>query len=70
MSTVKLNHFHCPGAGNDAPQEGFEVLESDNPFFHPGQFLIDLEGLEECNVEVLEESELPFDPFDLDDHPW
>jgi len=70
MSTVKLNHFHCPGAGNDAPQEGFEVVESDTPLFTPGTFLLDLSGLEECEVEVVAEEELGFDPFDLDSHPW
>lgn len=70
MSTVKLNHFVCPGANPDAPTEGFEVVESNNPFFAPGDFLLDLNGLEECEVEVLEEEELDFDPHVFESHPW
>lgn len=70
MPTVKLNHFTCPGAGNDTPQEGFEVMESEAPFFQPGDFLLDLSGLEDCEVEVIEEEDLDFDPRDFSSHPW
>lgn len=69
MSTVKLTHFHCPGAGNDAPQEGFEVRESDLPDFQPGDFFLDLEDIS-GDVQVLVTEDLDFDPTDIHSHPW
>lgn len=69
MPTVKLQHFVCPGAENDSPMEGWEVMSSELPEIFPGDFLIDLEELE-TQASVVVEEELSFDPWDLDDHPF
>ena len=72
MPQVKLQHFTCPGAGPDSPEEGFEVLESDLPRLIPGTFLMDVESIKEehVNIKVVEEEELGFDAYDFDAHPF
>jgi hypothetical protein len=68
--SIKLTHFTCPGADNSTPQEGYEVVESNNPFFHSGDFVLDIEAIKDTDIQVVSEDELDFDPFDLENQPW
>ena len=49
-----VEHFDCIGAGPDAPDEGFEVKESDVLGVEPNDFLLDhdIQELQERGVTV------------------
>ena len=58
--TVKLRRFTCPGAGRDAPREGYEIVESEDPRFQPGEFLVSTEEPPEGSQVLPEEPEESF----------
>jgi len=57
---IKVEMFTCPGAGTDAPDVGFEVIESDTDQAKVGDFLLDYDVTSlktaGCRVEVEEET--------------
>lgn len=69
---VVVERFECPGADNDCPQEGYEIVESTVPGFHMGEMLVSIEPLKRSGftVEVTTEEEPPTpEDFCDDDAP-